>query len=167
MSVQNNSTAKYPDQTNEQVEWYNCTILAASRTYVADHLRDWDLYTGALNHVYNCHPNTSPSVEQFQVELSKPPGPLSLKPMPAKHPWANFKHKCKHWIQDAMVKTKDRVTKAQTRYEKHFDARLRKQKEVINVDDYLYLSMEQKYADEHRHKRAPIAEVSYEVTKVE
>lgn len=66
-----------------------------------------------------------------------------------------------------MVKTKDRLTKAQTRYEKNFDARLRKQKEVIKVDDYLYLSMEQKYQDEHRHKCAPIAEVSYEVTKVE
>lgn len=40
MNIENNFTTTYHPQTNGQVEQYNRTILAALRTYVADHPRD-------------------------------------------------------------------------------------------------------------------------------
>ena len=80
----NNFTTTYHPQANGQVERYNRTILAALRTYVADHPRDWDLYTDELTYAYNCLPHTSTDVAPFDLVLSKPPGPLALKPMPTK-----------------------------------------------------------------------------------
>ena len=168
MSIENNFTTTYHPQTNGQVERYNRTILAALRTYVADHPRDWDLYTDALTYAYNCQPHTSTSVAPFELVLSKPPGPLALKPMPTtEEPRGDFKQKWKHWLQDTMLKTKERLTKAQARYKKNFDARLRKQRENITVDDYVYLRVERKDPTEHRHKLAAIAEGPYRVTKAD
>ena len=51
LSIKNNFTTTYHLQTNGQVERYNRTILAALRTYVADHPKDWDLYKDALTYV--------------------------------------------------------------------------------------------------------------------
>ena len=48
MNIHNSFTTTYHPQANGQVERYNRTNLAALRTYVADHLRDWDQYTDAL-----------------------------------------------------------------------------------------------------------------------
>lgn len=43
LSIKNNITTTYNPQTNGQVKQYNSSILAALRTYVADHPRYWDL----------------------------------------------------------------------------------------------------------------------------
>ena len=83
-SIKNNFTTTYNPQANGQVERYNRTILAALRTNVADHRKDWDLYTDALTYAYNCLPQTLTDVTPFDLVLSKPPGPLALKPMPKK-----------------------------------------------------------------------------------
>ena len=50
LSIKNNFTTTYHPQANGQVERYNRTILATLRTYVADHPKDWDLYTDALTY---------------------------------------------------------------------------------------------------------------------
>lgn len=50
LSIKNNFRATYQPQTNMQLERYNQTILAALRTYVADHPRDWDVYTDASSY---------------------------------------------------------------------------------------------------------------------
>ena len=82
LSIKNNFTATYHLQANGKVERYNPTILAALRTYVADHPKDWDLYTDALTYAYNCLPHTSTDVAPFDLVFYKPPGPLDLKLMP-------------------------------------------------------------------------------------
>ena len=166
MSIKNNFTTTYHPQSNGQVERYNRTILAALRTYVADHPRDWDLYTDALTYAYNCQPHTSTSIAPFDLVLSKPPGPLALKPMPTnEEPQGDFKKKWKHWLQDTMSKTKEQLQKAQARYKKNYDKRLRKQSEVIREDDYVYLRVERKNPKDHRHKLAPVVEGPFRVTK--
>ena len=167
MSIQNNFTTTYHPQTNGQVERYNRTILAALRTYVADHPRDWDLYTDALTYAYNCQPHTSTSIAPFELVLSKPPEPLALKPLPKEEPRGDFKKQWKHWLVDTMAKTRERLTKAQARYKKSYDARLRIQRENINVGDHVYLRVERRNPDEHRQKLAPIAEGPYKVNKTD
>ena len=168
MSIKNNFTTTYHPQSNGQVERYNRTILAARRTYVSDHPRDWDLYTDALTYEYSCQPHTSTSVAPFDLVLSKPPGPIALKPIPSREePTGNFKRKWKHWLVDTMKKTKERLDKAKARYEKNYDARLRNQSEVIHEDDYVFLRVERKNPKDHRHKLAPVAEGPFQVTKVD
>ena len=48
LSIKNNFTTTYYPQAKGQIERYKRTILAALRTYVADHPNDWYLYTDAL-----------------------------------------------------------------------------------------------------------------------
>ena len=167
MSIKNNFTTTYHPQANGQVERYNRTILAALRTYVADHPRDWDLYTDALTFAYNCQPHSSTDVAPFDLVLSKPPGPLALKPMPREDKHPDFKRKWKHWLQETMHRTKKRLAQAQARYKRDYDRRLRRQDETIQAGDHVYLRVERKNAKDHRHKLAPVAEGPYRVSKSE
>ena len=166
MNVHNSFTTTYHPQTNGQVERYNRTILAALRTYVADHPRDWDLYTDALKYAYNCLPHTSTSSPPFDLVLSKPPGPIAIEPVPSKvtRPKA-FKEKWKRWLQDTLSNAKKRLDSAQARAKRNYDRRLRKQKETIQEGDFVYLRVERKNAADHRHKLAPVAEGPFRVTK--
>lgn len=133
-------------------------ILTALRTYVADHRRDSDLYTDALTCAYNCQPLTSTSVLPFESVMSKAPGPVALKPMTScEKPNGDFKRKWKHWIQETNTKTKERLDKAQARYRKIYDARLRKKSEAIHEDYYVYLTVELKKPKDRRRKLTPVA----------
>lgn len=82
-------------------------------------------------------------------------------------PLGKFKKKCEHWLQDKIIKTKNRLTEAQAQYKNNYDARLRKQQKVINLYDHLYLRVKRKNTDEHYHKLAQIAEGLYKVIKVD
>lgn len=70
INVKNNFKTTYQAQTNGQVGKYNRITLAALRTYVADHPRDWDLKTEALTFAYSCQPHTSTSIAPFDLVLS-------------------------------------------------------------------------------------------------
>lgn len=65
-----------------------------------------------------------------------------------------------------MPKTRERLTKAQWRYKKNFDARLRKRL-VLNVYDYVYLRFERKEPNEHRHQHGSIVEGPYKVKRTD
>lgn len=54
LGIRNLFTTTYHPQTNGQVERFNRTILSALRHYVAEHPKDWDLFTDALTFAYNC-----------------------------------------------------------------------------------------------------------------
>lgn len=74
----------------------------------------------------------------FELKLYKPPGRIDLKHMPYREePKSDFKREWKHWVQDTMWKTKDRLDQVQARYKKKYDARLRKQSGVLHEDDYV------------------------------
>lgn len=89
----------YHLQLDRQIERYNRTILAELRKYVADHHRNWDLYTDELNYVYNRQLHTSILVAPFEVVLSKPTGTLALKPiLTSKEQQGVFKQKWKLWF---------------------------------------------------------------------
>lgn len=100
--------------------------------------------------------------------LSKTPEPIALKQKPStEEPKEDFKRKWKHCINEKMIRTRERLEKAHNRYKKNYDARLRKQTEVIHEDDYMYLSLQQKKRTDNRHKLALVAEGRYKVTKVD
>lgn len=65
-----------------------------------------------------------------------------------------------------MAKTTKRITKAQEKYNKNYDARLQK-KAVLHVDDYVYLKVERNNPKDHRHKLLKVVEGAYKITKTE
>ena len=79
LNVHNQFTTTYHPQTNGQTERFNRTIKAMIRSYLADHPRDWDLYTGALTFAYNCQPHSTTALAPFELVLSRPPPPLAIE----------------------------------------------------------------------------------------
>ena len=50
LGVKNLYATNYHPQTNGQVERFNRTILASLRHYVAEHPKDWDLFSDSLTY---------------------------------------------------------------------------------------------------------------------
>lgn len=67
----------YHQQTNVKVETFNRNIFDVLRAYITDQARDWDLRTSALTYAYNTQPQSSTSIEPFDLVLSKPPGVIA------------------------------------------------------------------------------------------
>ena len=168
LNIHNSFTTTYHPQTNGQVERFNRTILAALRAYIHDHPKDWDLYTSALTYAYNTQPQTSTSMAPFDLVLSKPPGPLAAAlPSTAYNGPLDFKHKWKKWLTKVIPETQQKLQKAQERYKKNFDKRIRKTTETIKPGDQIFLRIERKDEKETRHKLAPIAEGPFPVIRVD
>ena len=164
LNVHNTFTTTYHPQTNGQVERYNRTLKAAIRSYLDEHPTDWDLYTSSLTYAYNCLPHSSTDLAPFELVLSRPPPPLALKnePRSYKHP-QEARIKWKEWLEKALSGAKNRLMKAQQRYKRNYDARLRKQNETIKKNDHVYLRVERRDENEHRHKLAAVAEGPFKV----
>lgn len=64
-----------------------------------------------------------------------------------------------------MKRTSERFEKAKKRYKKNFDARLRKQADATNFDDYVYIRVEQKDPNKTPHKLTTVAQRPYKVMK--
>ncbi len=164
INTHNSFTTTYHPQANGQVERFNRTIKAAIRSYLSDHPRDWDLYTGALTYAYNCQPHTSTALAPFELVLSRPPPPLALKHQPRQaRGHAQEKQHWKQWLQKALTETRERLRKAQERYKKNYDERLRRQSETIKPEDFIYLRVERRDENETRHKLAAVAEGPFKV----
>jgi len=167
LTIHNSFTTTYHPQTNGQVERFNRTILSALRTYIADHPRDWDLYSSALTYAYNSSPQTSTALAPFELVLSRPPGPLAVrKPVGEPQEQRSFKAKWKTWLQKAIAETKDKLIAAQQRYKRNYDKKLRRNSETIEADDFVFLRVERRDPNETRHKLAPIADGPYKVKSV-
>lgn len=67
--------------SNAKIERYNQTIFATIRTYIADNPGDRELCIDVLTFSDICQPHISTSVAPLERILSKPPGPLEIKPM--------------------------------------------------------------------------------------
>ena len=146
------------------MERYNRTLKAAIRSYLNDHPTDWDLYTSSLTYAYNCLPHTSTALAPFELVLSRPPPPLALKnePRSYKDP-QEARIKWKEWLEKALADAKDMLTKAQQRYKRNYDARLRRHRENIKKNDYVYLRVDRRDEKEHWHKLAAVAEGPFKV----
>lgn len=52
-------------------------------------------------------------------------------------------------------------------YENNYDAHLKNQEEIINLDNYVYLLVEGNNRNKHGQKFAPIAEATYKVKHID
>ena len=75
--------------------------------------------------------------------------------------------KWKDWLARTIQDTQEKLRKAQERYKKAFDKRLRNTTEDVRPGDNVYLRVERKDDTETRHKLAPIAAGPFPVKKVD
>ena len=86
LGVKNLYTTTYHPQTNGQVERFNRTILASLRHYVAEHPKDWDLFSDALTYAYYKQAHESTSVAPFDLVVPRPPATLAFEATPSIDP---------------------------------------------------------------------------------
>ncbi len=66
--VKNVFSTTYHPQTNGQAERLNLTILA----YVANHPKEWDLYTETVAFAYNTQAHATTTLTPFDMVVSRP-----------------------------------------------------------------------------------------------
>ena len=128
LGIKNVFTTTYHPQTNGQVERFNRTILSALRHYVAEHPRDWDLFSDALTYAYNTQAHASTMLAPFELVLSRPPPAISIESRPtmdAADDAYTYRERWKYWLTQLMSTASAELEKRQARYKRNFDARLR------------------------------------------
>ena len=121
LGVKNKFTTTYHPQCNGQVERFNRTVLQALRHYVADHPKDWDLFTDALTYAYNTQVHNSTGCTPFELVLSKPPSSLALEALPTLkgEPTSVYHERWTRRLEALMSTAKRELRKAQKRYRRN------------------------------------------------
>ena len=159
-------TTTYHPQTNGQVERFNRTILSALRHYVAEHPRDWDLFSDALTYAYNTQAHASTMLAPFELVLSRPPPVISIESRPtmdAADDAYTYRERWKYWLTQLMSTASAELEKRQARYKRNFDARLRLPVQRISEGSFVFLRRDHTPRTESRHKLAPVADGPFKV----
>ena len=165
IGIKNVFTTTYHPQTNGQVERFNRTILAALRHYVGDHPKDWDLYSDALTYAYNTQAHGSIGVAPFELVLSRAPEAISIEVQPTldTETATTTRLRWKARLAKLISTAKDELFKAQERYRRNFDARLRRSNETIRRGDKVFVKRDHTPRTQTRHKLAPVADGPFRV----
>ena len=149
------------------MERFNRTILASLRHYVAEHPKDWDLFSDALTYAYNTQAHESTSVAPFELVLSRPPAPLAFEATPSMDAVSDEAQYHKKWTTYAKALTstaRREMEKRQLRYKRGFDDRVMPYKEDVTVGTYVFLRKDHTNPRRESNKLAPIATGPYKVT---
>ena len=170
LDIKNVFTTTYHPQSNGQVERFNRTMLNALRSYVADHPKDWDLYTDAITYAYNTQVHRDTSLSPFELVLSRIPPPVSIEAEPTVSAYPSpgqYRDAWKSWLKKIVPVARKAMEKAQLSYKRNFDSRVRRPLPSIRVDEYVFLRKEYYNPEkERRHKLSPIADGPYRVVEV-
>ncbi len=97
------TTTTYHPQTNGQMDRFNRKIRSAIRAYLADHPRDWDLYTDALMVAGNTQVHSTTGHRPFYLVLSRPQktcqrkqSPKRISPLTKQREWCSW-NAWNHW----------------------------------------------------------------------
>ena len=136
--------------------------------YVGDHIKDWDLYTDALTYAYNTQAHGSIGVAPFELVLSRPPGAISIEALPTldTETATNSRLCWKARLAKLISTAKDELFKAQERYRRNFDARLRRSRETIEFGNEVFVKRDHIQRTQTRHKLAPVADGPFRVLDV-
>lgn len=112
-------------------------------------------------------PQSSTTIAPIELVLSRPPKPLAASiPLDKTKNPRGYKHKRKEWLAKAIPETQEKLRKAQERYKKSFDKRLRKEFEDFKAGDDVFLRIERNDDKDIQHNLAPIAEGPLKVKSV-
>ena len=166
LETKNLYTTTYNPQANGQVERFNKTIVAALRHYVGEHPRDWDLFTDALTYAYNTQVHRGTGLSPFELVLSRVPPPLAVEAEPTieqSGSAAQFHTKWTAWLESLMATAKPNLRKAQEKYKKDFDKRLRRDRQPLQPGGFAFVRKEYHDKEHVKHKLSDIVDGPFEV----
>lgn len=122
LGVKNLFTTTYHPQCNGQVERFNRTMLAALRHYVADHPKEWDLFTDALTYAYNTQVHRTTKLAPFELVISRAPSSLSIQAQPTIEDCgsaAKFHTKWQKWLESLISTAQTSLAKEPAAFASH------------------------------------------------
>ena len=137
---------------------------------MADHLKDWDLFTDALKYAYNSQVHRVTKVAPFEPVLSRPPPPLAIQAQPAIDPLATNAHTHTKWrecLGKLIGTARAEMAKGQLRYKSDFHKKIRIPMPNNPPGSYVFIRKEYfNPKKDKKHKLATIATGPYEVIEV-
>ena len=141
LGLNNVYISAYHPQANGRAERYNRTLQNMLMCFVEEHHDSCDKYASTLTSVYNCHVHRSTGTTPFDLILSRPPPAFSLhrslrgRPEPD----SRDRHEFLIALDETTACAYNRLKKAQARYKKNFDKRVRRTNVNIGPGDYVFL----------------------------
>ena len=141
LGLSNVYTSAYHPQVNGQEERYNRTLQNMLMCFVEEHQDSWDTYATALTYAYNSHVHRTTGTRPFDLTLSRPPPAFSLhrslRDRPELH--SRDRHEFLIALDEIIAGAYNRLKKAQARYKKNFDKRVRRTNVKIGPEEYVFI----------------------------
>lgn len=141
LEVRNRVTTTYHPGENGSTEQFNRNITSVLRHNVSDHRRNWDLFADALTSASNTQVHSLTGMAPLDVVVSADIKPVSFSALTSlvmKTPQQTRRE----WqinLKALMVTHKKEITVAQDRYNRNFNARLRRIAHHPKVLGYVFL----------------------------
>eukprot|EP00171_Calliarthron_tuberculosum_P009252 IDg9252t1 len=72
-------TTTYHSKANDQTERFNRTILSSIRRFIAEHSKDWDIYTDMLTYAYDTQAHFSTGYAPMELTISRLPLHMAME----------------------------------------------------------------------------------------
>jgi len=146
LGICKNFATPYHPQTNGQVERFNKTLVRQLRHYVSEHVSSWARYVSLIVTAYNSqvHSSTGEAPSSFVCPRRLHPiaverltqgtaeGESTLTPSQAK---ASFLKR----LDEMIPLAQESMDKAQARYKRHFDKRVKSRRQALRVGDWVFV----------------------------
>ncbi|CAN8075291.1 unnamed protein product [Agarophyton chilense] len=154
----------------QNVERYNPTLLAALRHYIADHPKEWDMYTDTLCYTYNAQVHTSTKAAPFDLVISRNLPSLRMRLDEVKEDKPTPEQNHLRWRIDLRLRTEQagpELAKTQARYKRNSNDRRRRQLSDLRVGRYSFLRVARlEKQDGPRHKLLPVESRPFKVMEL-
>lgn len=150
LGVETNYATPYHPQTNGQVERFNKTLVRQLRHYVHDHVVTWARYASLLVTAYNSQVHSSTGEAPFAFVCPRRLKPVAIERLTqtegdtSTQTPGQAKAALLHKLEEMMPLVQKTMDKAQARYKKNFDIRVRSRRNPLRVGEWVYVNAHDK-----------------------
>jgi len=146
LGISTNYATPYHPQTNSQVERCNKTLVQQLRHYVSEHVVTWARYVSLLVTAYNSQVHSSTGEAPFSFVCPRKLSPVAIErltqgtgdeapPSTPRQARENFRKR----LDEMIPLVQKSMDKAQARYKRHFDKRVKSRREALRVGDWVFI----------------------------
>ena len=146
LGVVTNYATPYHPQTNGQVERFNKTLVRQLRHYVHDHVVTWARYASLLVTAYNTQVHSSTGVAPFAFVCPRRLQPMAIERLTrtegetSTQTPGQAKASLLQKLEELIPLVREAMEKAQARYKRNFDSRVKSRREPLRVGDWVFVN---------------------------